>query len=499
MKTIINLDKIGLKLEGAWVLKGVDLEISEGELVAFVGPSASGKTVLGRLIAGMMKHTEGIFEVKEGVNTVFVEQQDNFFAQSGMRHTYYSQRYEYFEGRAVPTVADLLKIDADNWQEDLKLASIIRKLNIEYLLDRQLLLLSNGERKRVQIVSALMQNPDVFVFDQPFIGLDVDSRRIVGSLLQDLKNQGKTVLLICSKKELPEICDRVVEMRKGKIVKQLSYSEFAAQALPKEEKTLNVADLELPLPEQSLLFENMVRMRHVDVAIAGKQILQDINWEVKRNERWLLAGHNGSGKSTLLSLVTADNPHGYNKDLMLFDRMRGSGETVWDIKKNIGFVSPELHLYFLRQTHLTGHRGTMMHSIDCLSVLVSGFNEEIGFSSKSTVYQEKIAMQWAESLGLSHLMKKQFAELSLGEQRMLLLIRAIIKNPPLLILDEPCQGIDYEQTQRFVRILDLICEKLNITMIYVSHSAEEIPACITHKLELDAGKVIFNGVYQRKI
>lgn len=496
MERIISCEQLDLKLDGELLLHNISFSLVAGEMLALIGPSACGKTVLGRLVSGMLKHSAGEFDVQEGVQTVFVEQQDNFFAQSGMRHTYYSQRYEYFEGRAVPTVATLLKIDIDTWQDDKKLLAIVEKLNIEYLLDRQLLLLSNGERKRVQIVSALMQNPDLFVFDQPFIGLDVDSRRIVRGLLHDLKIQGKTVLLICSKKEVPETCDRVVEMCKGEIVSQLSYEEFAAQALPKED-TLNVADLELPLPEQSKQFETLVRMRHVDVAIAGKQILQDINWEVKRNERWLLAGHNGSGKSTLLSLVTADNPHGYNKDLMLFDRMRGTGETVWDIKENIGFVSPELHLYFLRQTHLTGHRGTMMHSIDCLSVLVSGFNEEIGFSSKSTVYQENIATQWVESLGLAYVLKKQFAELSLGEQRMLLLIRALIKNPPLLILDEPCQGIDAEQSQRFVQILDLICEKLNITMIYVSHSAEEIPNCISHKLELEAGKAIYNGVYKR--
>lgn len=493
MRTIIKLDKIGLKLEGESILKGIDLQISEGELIAFVGPSASGKTVLGRLIAGMMKQSEGIFEVQEGVQSVFVEQQDNFFAQSGIRHTYYSQRYEYFEGRAVPTVADLLKIDADNWQEDLKLASIIRKLNIEYLLDRQLLLLSNGERKRVQIVSALMQNPDIFIFDQPFIGLDTHSREIMRSLMQELKLQGKTILLICSKREVSDLCERVVLMQKGAVSKIQSFKEFSAQNVQTESGLPNVQELNLPLPEQSQLFETMVRMRHVDVAIAGKQILQDINWEIKRNERWLLAGHNGSGKSTLLSLVTADNPHGYNKDLMLFDRMRGSGETVWDIKKNIGFVSPELHLYFLRQTKLTGHHFSMQHSIDCLSVLVSGFKEEIGFSSQGTVYQEKIAIQWAESLGLTHLIKKQFTELSLGEQRMLLLIRAIIKNPPLLILDEPCQGIDYEQTQRFIRILDLICEKLDITMIYVSHASDELPKCLSHKLELEAGKVVYCG------
>lgn len=490
MESVIRCDNLEVKLDGKILLKDITFDLHLGELVSVTGPSACGKTLFGRLMAGELQKSAGLFDVHTEVKSVFVEQQDNFFAQSGIRHTYYSQRYEYFEGREVPTVASLLKLEKEAWQDNSTLASLIRTLNIEYLLDRQLLLLSNGERKRVQIVAALLQQPTLLVFDQPFIGLDIESKRIVKSLLSELKQEGKTVVLICSKRDVPSFSDRWVMMRKGAIETILMPTDFQHINEAHHHHEAHFEAFDLPLPEQSLKFDTIIRMRNVNVAIAGKTILKEIHWEVKRGERWLLSGHNGSGKSTLLSLVTADNPHGYNQDLVLFDRKRGTGETVWEIKKKIGFVSPELHLYFLRQTHLTDHRGTLVHSIDALSVVVSGFNDEIGFSSKPTVYQEKIATQWLDSLGLGHLKLSQFSELSLGEQRMLLLIRALIKNPPLLILDEPCQGIDYEQSRRFIKLLDGLCAKLETTLVYVSHSLDEIPTCITHKIVLSEGQVV---------
>lgn len=493
METIVKTERVEVKLDGELLLHDVSFEMGKGELVSVVGPSGCGKTLLGKLVAGVIQSTKGVFYVQEGVKAVFVEQQDNFFAQSGMRNTYYSQRYEFFEGRAVPTVATLLGIDADNWEENKTLAKILIALKLDKLMDRQLLMLSNGERKRVQLASAWMSGADLLVFDQPFIGLDVHSREILRDLLLKFKELGKSVLLICSKKELPDSSDRVLEMKKGAIVSQLSYTAFVAKLKPETNDAIDIEKLHLPQEQAVPEFGDVVKMTNVRVNSGEKTILQGINWTVRDHERWLLAGHNGSGKSTLLSLVTADNPQGYTNDLVLFGKQRGSGETVWDIKSKIGFVSPELHLYFMRQTKLTGLTGSMQHSVDCLSVVLSGFNEEIGFSSHNTVYQEKMAKEWLSALGLQDLIKKQFAEISLGEQRMLLLIRALIKNPPLLILDEPCQGIDYEQSQRFVHLLDAICTKLNTTMIYVTHAVDEIPACVTHKLELEQGNVKFCG------
>ncbi|MGE4490434.1 MAG: ABC transporter ATP-binding protein, partial [Kiritimatiellales bacterium] len=251
------------------------------------------------------------------------------------------------------------------------------------------------------------------------------------------------------------------------------------------------------LPEPNESFENIVLMRDVHVELNGKKILQGINWQVKPGEQWVLQGHNGAGKTTLLSLITADNPQGYTNDLILFDRKRGSGESIWDIKRKIGFVSPELHLYFLRGSGIfntipglnkTAHE--TYDSLSCLEVITSGFMDEIGFSSPADDHQLHAAKTWLSILQLNHLSKRLFMHASLGEQRTLLLARALVKSPPLLILDEPCQGLDAGQVRRFTALLNRICEQLHTTMIYVTHRDEEIPACATKRLVLQNGQAV---------
>jgi molybdate transport system ATP-binding protein len=223
---------------------------------------------------------------------------------------------------------------------------------------------------------------------------------------------------------------------------------------------------------------------------------------VKAGEQWALLGHNGAGKTTLLSLVTADNPQGYTNDLVLFDRRRGSGESIWDIKNRIGFVSPELHLYFLRGEGifntipgLQSKPHSHYDALTCMDVIISGFRNEIGFASQPTDLQRDLAERWFPALGLSHLTDRLFIQASLGEQRALLLARALVKSPSLLILDEPCQGLDDEQTQRFVNLLDQLCKHLNTTMVYVTHHRNEIPPCVSKVLELEGGQVKYNGAF----
>lgn len=485
---MIKAEQIGLKIDGKNLLNNVSFQLSAGSLTALVGASGAGKTLLAKVLAGQITPTEGKLSIAAGSTIAMVEQQDNFFAQTGLQHTYYSQRYEYFEGREVPLVAHLLGIDIESWRDDVLLSDIVAMMHIEVLLDREILLLSNGERKRLQIALAWMQQADVYIFDQPFVGLDIYSQNMFRQLLIRLKSEGKTILLLCDPQEIPRFADRVLELEKGKLVGNLSLDDFV-------EKDSDVSSppafgaLQL-LNDTSLpTYGDVVRMKGVNVRSGEKLILQDIDWTVRDYQRWLLAGHNGSGKSTLLSLITADNPQGYNNDLVLFGQARGSGESIWEIKKKIGFVSPELHLYFLRQTKLTAFKSSIKHSIACMDVVLSGFEDEIGFSSQHNEYQRKQAEEWLKILRVEHLARQQFATISLGEQRILLLIRALIKNPPLLILDEPCQGLGRSQSERFVELLDYVCASLDSTMIYVTHRPDEIPSCITHVLELENGRV----------
>ena len=220
-------------------------------------------------------------------------------------------------------------------------------------------------------------------------------------------------------------------------------------------------------------------MIKVNIAYNGIEILSNFNWSVKKGERWCVTGPNGAGKSTLLSLISADNPQAYANDIYLFDRKRGTGESIWDIKKNIGYVSPELHLFFDL-------------GVTCQEAVASGLFDTIGLFRKPGPTETSIVLEWMEILGISSIKDKRLNQLSLGEQRLVMLTRALVKSPPLLILDEPCQGLDAQQTARFKNTIDLICQSTSTTLIYVSHYSQDIPSCITHHLQLNAGKKVMD-------
>lgn len=481
------LNKISkMKLQGVTyianskqILRSISTEIQEKTTTCIIGKTGSGKSTLGKILAGVLHPTEGTLESPASTSQ-FVEQQDNFFSLSSMRETYYGQRYENFWTSNVPLVSNYLS-ECDSILFDT--------LRIKPLEQRKLLQLSNGERKRVQLAYALMHNPNLLVLDQPYIGLDAESQEILTKTLSNLHGT-TTIVIITNSSTIPHFTDNIIELEEGRMVQNTLFNTFTKS----KEITLNYStktELHLPPPHsEPKQYNTVVRMQDISVAIGGTAILSNISWHIKQNEKWLLTGHNGAGKSTLLSLITGDNPKAYNNNITLFDKPRGSGESIWDIKQKIGFVSPELHLYFMRKNKLTAFSETYRaNNLDCLSVVTSGFNDEVGFSSKVSAKEKSIAQQWMKNLHLQQLVNKQFSEVSLGEQRMLLLIRTIIKQPHLLILDEPCQGLDAEQVRYFLSILESLSANIMTTMIYVTHNAAEIPNCITHELTLKNGSI----------
>jgi molybdate transport system ATP-binding protein len=232
-----------------------------------------------------------------------------------------------------------------------------------------------------------------------------------------------------------------------------------------------------PLFHNELDFENAIVMKNVTAKYGDKIILNHINWQVKKGERWLLKGNNGAGKSLLMSFITADNPQAYANEIYLFDRRRGLGESIWDVKKNIGFVSPELCVFFDK-------------NISCFDAIASGYFDRIGVYGKMSNKQIGHIYDWLKALHIEDLVQKPLSDISFGTQRLVLLVRALIKNPLLLILDEPCQGLDEYQTKAFVKLVDDICFQTDTTMVYICHDENEAPQCITHRLGLNEGRIM---------
>jgi molybdate transport system ATP-binding protein len=217
-------------------------------------------------------------------------------------------------------------------------------------------------------------------------------------------------------------------------------------------------------------------MESVKVSYNGVKVLDGIDWTVRRGENWALLGPNGSGKTTLLSLILGDNPQAYANSISLFGRRRGSGESIWEIKERIGWVASELHLYY-------------PSTIPCIDVVCSGLFDSVGLYRRCSAEQIEKARIWMERLGISACADAMFGRVSEGEQRMVLLARALVKHPWLLILDEPCQGLDRDNRERVRQAIDTIGGHLDASVIYVTHRSDELPRIITHVMRLDKASI----------
>jgi molybdate transport system ATP-binding protein len=220
----------------------------------------------------------------------------------------------------------------------------------------------------------------------------------------------------------------------------------------------------------------LVRLQGVSVKYGARVILTNIDWTVRRGESWALLGPNGSGKSTLLSLIVGDNPQAYANKVYVFGRRRGSGESVWALKKRIGWVSPELHLHF-------------PEAQTCLETVLSGFQDSQGCYRRPAPRQVFAARRWLAGFGLSGFAERSLGSMSAGLQRVALLVRALVKFPELLILDEPCQGLDHAHRLHFIRAVEVLIDRNQTTIVYVTHRFEEIPRGIRRVLRLKAGHV----------
>ena len=470
---LATLTDVSVNTGGNQVLGPINLIIRQREQWAIIGHSGSGKTTLAHVFQGKVFYKGAlIYHFSENSNDhiELVEQQHHFKNLTNTSSFYYQQRYNASEAADSITVANALEgyTDRENW---------IELLHLNTLLAKPLLQLSNGENKRLQLAKALLAHPALLILDNPFIGLDAEGRKTLHAILGSVCLKGIHIILITSPAELPACITHVAVLEKGVLLSAQKKQDYLQQPV-----TVNtIADVNTALLRQlqepaETGFNMAVKMDGVTIRYGEKIILNKINWQVKKGECWNVSGPNGAGKSTLLSLITADNPQAYANKIILFDKQRGSGESIWDIKKRIGFVSPELHLYF--EQHAT-----------CFEVIASGLFDTIGLFRRLSAEQEEKILLWMRLMELGSFRDKRIYQLSTSQQRMALLARALVKNPPVLILDEPTQGLDEMQTAYFKSLVNEICGSFKTTLIYVSHYTSDLPACIRHFLKLENGIV----------
>lgn len=474
MSIVISCDNITLARGGEILLHEANLLLNQGECILITGDSGCGKTSLCEVIVGRL-YAEGKININltnKNHDITYVSQYSTFKDKTGMSDFYYQQRFNSYDADNTVTVneylATLPNLNAQVLDELLEL------FNFRTKLASSLLYLSSGERKKLQLISTLSNAGGLIVLDNPFIGLDKLTVGKFYAYLTQLNAAGVTLIIVANLVTIPEFISHVCHIQHKQITK-FARADYVQNTIIENQPSLRLLDILKDTPTQ---YDVVVNFNNIAVAYGEKQVIQKVDWCVHGGSKWLLSGENGAGKSTLLSLINGDHPQAYANDITLFDAKRGSGETIWDIKRKIGYVSPELHWNFDR-------------SMNCLDTVISGFFDTPGLYRRASDEQKQLALDWLNLLELSEYQDKLFANVSSGIQRYLLLARALVKNPPLFIFDEPCQGLDAWQTAKFINLIDSLFADSNHTIIYVSHVADEIPQCISHKLHLATGLVAY--------
>ncbi|MBP5478228.1 MAG: ATP-binding cassette domain-containing protein [Bacteroidaceae bacterium] len=505
----------------------INLDILAGEQVAIVGDNGAGKSMLVDVITG--KHALLMTEVKYDFapskakmvsdNIKYMTFRDSYGASDGQY--YYQQRWNQNDVDEAPTVGELLdeafrvaeqgitrtsnydkflvrdeseaeaaervaREEADKQQVRIELERMRDRLydifHLDQLVDKRVIMLSSGELRKFQLTKTLLTNPRVLIMDNPFIGLDVNARKQLHEFLTILsKETDILIILVLSKTDdIPLFVTHVIPVDDMDMKPKMTIAEYkASQPVPPSRViTDEKAEAILSLPyakgsddDAEPGTQHVIDFKDVNIRYGERTILKDLSFSVLNGEHWALSGENGAGKSTLLSIVCADNPQAYANNIVLFDYKRGTGESIWDIKKHIGYISPEMHRAFMRD----------LPSID---IVASGLSDATGLYKKPKPEQMGICEFWMDVFGIAKYKDTTFLKLSSGEQRLVLLARAFVKDPSLLILDEPLHGLDMKNRRLVKDVIETFCQRKNKTLIMVTHYQEELPKCIDHSIFL---------------
>lgn len=477
MEVFVRIDHLNLKVRNKLILDDLSWQLKKGEQWLLSGPSGSGKTLLAKALAGL-GHINGHIKINYdsssamAASVLFVPQWSAFKDKQGSSDFYFQQRFNSADSENTETVWESILVYGNKLHKPGEVVQeLLENFNLRERKDAPVIQLSSGEHKKLQLIKALMYRPQFLILDNPYTGLDIQTRTTLNKQLDVACAEGMQLLIISNDAVVPESINHFASIIEGKIV-------TGSQAMENNEAPyLSENQLsEFLKGGLQLSSEQIVRLNHVTISYGDKQIIEDLSWSLNKGEKWLLKGHNGSGKSTLISLLTGDNPQAYANEIYLFGRKRGSGESIWDIKKHIGFISPELQWYFEPNS-------TVFEAVG------SGLFDTIGLFRKLSFQQTEKINELLHLFGLETEADQLLKQIPLGKQRLALLARAIIKNPPLLILDEPCQGLDEAQTTMFNNLVDVLCTP-DRSLIYVSHFENRLPKFLTHELHLHEGLAV---------
>ena len=532
-RTVFSLKNVRIQDLKGTKIERLDWQMKLGEAWLVIGPNGGGKADFLAALSGEKMFIDNesgsvlpsVFE--NSTETVSLEKAALLIQEErDLDESEYMDRID--EGRSGRRFICEVLGGPDSKHRNVPLPPIASRLEtlpevklcgVEKILDRGLKFMSTGEIRRTLLCRALLSGKNLLILSDPFAGLDAQSRSILLEFFQKMvkrQNEGslngtsiilameryheipdsitnvleftdKKVSFCGSKKEYEKILEkrsakneleRVAE--KQEFLSQLSEAQGAVVARAAVAEA--VSEVGAGVPESDSDAQNssentLVCMEGVNVGWDGRQVLKDFSWKVLPGQHWFIRGPNGSGKTTLLELITGDNKQVYCNDVWLFGHKRGTGESIWDIKKNLGIVSYRLHVEY----RMVG--GTCLED-----VIISGFRDSIGLYEQKTDMEISAAKKWLKLAGFEGREQESFGNLSYGEQRAVLIMRAAVKSPKLLILDEPCHGLDEQYRQKILDLLETVALSGTTTLLHVTHDPTEVLEAEKHILELCPGE-----------
>jgi len=483
----IQLNKATISFDDRFTLSEIDWIIEPHQHWVITGTNGSGKSALAAALAGVGKIESGSVQgLPKHVGLVSFEAQAELIAKELKKDD-----ADIMDVISLGTPVSEMIFEQCR---DPELASeLVEKFGLTKLLDRAFRKLSTGETRKVMLIRALSSKPDLLILDEPFDGLDVDTLAMLQAHLASIIDTVPMVMVLNRFDEMPDFITHIAYLDKERLEKKKGDKKRGdrgrlAFTVDRQDEAafnelyqllhLKTADLSLPAADPATKLpaldpcQPLVKLKQATIQYGDTVIVDKLDWTIEQGQHWQLSGPNGSGKTCVLSLITGDHPQCYTNDIFVFGFQRGNGESIWQIKQFIGYVSTALQWEYRVST-------------SCKNVIISGFYDSIGVYTKATDHQKKIADQWLELLGMQERADQPFNKLSYGDQRLLLIARAMVKHPPLLILDEPCLGLDDMNRQLVLALIEKICEGKETTVLYVNHHTEDKIKEIDNHLALE--------------
>ena len=534
-ENLISINNCRIENSRSTLLPQINWNMKKGQAWLIIGPNGGGKADFINALAGLQKiipnntaisgdsstdtkESSYINQFADSVELVSLERAARLIQEERE-----NDESDYIEGGVdigrtgrvfiAQALSETIKKgdELPDFAKKLEAYPQIKLCGVEKILDRGLKYMSTGEIRRTLLARALISGKKLLILSDPFAGLDVQSRTILLDFFNTIASHSSPSIILGMERyhEIPDAITHVLEFKDKKISfcglkadyeqylanqqdsdlhkstskeERLQFAEQLQQAKQTNQTNQQEQDNQTAQQEEEV---PLVKMKNVNVGWGDNHVLRDLNWTLNKGEHWLIQGPNGSGKTTFLELITGDNMQVFCNDIELFGKRRGSGETIWDIKKQLGIVSYRLHVEY-----------RMLGGTNLLSVIVSGFKDSIGLYEAATDTEIDYAKKWLKLGGFEGREKETFGSLSYGEQRAILILRSVVKSPKILILDEPCHGLDEQYRNKILNLMETIGEEGSTTMLHVTHDSSEILKCEKHILQLLPGE---NPMYKIEV